>query len=250
MGFPHSVAIKALADCRRCCCICHKFCGSKIELHHIKQRANGGDDSYENCIPLCFNCHADMGKIDPRHPKGHQYSSEELKIHRDNWYHQAQNVCFHLSEDEIHQTDIDLFYKISRIFTQPDLSYWLSTADLAAIHPRDTFNSLQRLIYETDQPFSKFINLEMESLRQVLIDVVEEFLLYKDNNTFIKRIGKDDVCVTRQWIINHENWCPHIDDKNYFVQCQNEAQQLNELASKVWNQYNKFILQGRSLLKL
>ena len=86
MAFPQSVADKAFAACGRRCCICHKFCGQKMELHHIHQRADGGEDTYENCIPLCFDCHADMGKGDPRHPKGKRYSAQELCMHRDNWY--------------------------------------------------------------------------------------------------------------------------------------------------------------------
>ena len=39
MGFPQSVAEKALVACGRCCCICHVFCGTKIELHHINRKA-------------------------------------------------------------------------------------------------------------------------------------------------------------------------------------------------------------------
>ena len=86
MGFPKDVAERALAACGRSCCICRKFCGTKIELHHIKQKAYGGEDTFENCIPLCFDCHADMGKADPKHPKGKHYSERELIMHRDNWY--------------------------------------------------------------------------------------------------------------------------------------------------------------------
>lgn len=86
MGFPQSVSEKALAASGRCCCICHKFCGIKIELHHIKQVADGGEDTFDNCIPLCFDCHADMGKADPKHNKGKRYTEKELKLHRDNWY--------------------------------------------------------------------------------------------------------------------------------------------------------------------
>ena len=91
MGFPETVEVAALAACERCCCICHKFCGTKIELHHIKQKADGGEDTFENCIPLCFDCHADMGKADPRHPKGKHYSAKELIQHRDNWYEKVKN---------------------------------------------------------------------------------------------------------------------------------------------------------------
>ena len=91
MSFPEPVEIAALTACERCCCICHNFCGTKIELHHIKQKADGGEDTFENCIPLCFDCHADMGKADPRHPKGKHYSAKELIRHRDNWYQKVKN---------------------------------------------------------------------------------------------------------------------------------------------------------------
>ena len=91
MSFPEKVEVAALAACERQCCICHKFCGTKIELHHIKQKADGGEDTFENCIPLCFDCHADMGKADPRHPKGKHYSAKELIQHRDNWYEKVRN---------------------------------------------------------------------------------------------------------------------------------------------------------------
>lgn len=40
MGFSDKIQAEALAACERRCCICHKFCGTKMELHHIKQ--NGG----------------------------------------------------------------------------------------------------------------------------------------------------------------------------------------------------------------
>lgn len=86
MGFPKSVEEQALVACGRCCCICHKFCGTKINLHHIKQKADGGEDTFENCIPLCLDCHEDMGKADPKHSTGKHYSENELIMHRDKWY--------------------------------------------------------------------------------------------------------------------------------------------------------------------
>ena len=45
MSFPEAVAAEALAACERRCYICHKFCGRKIELHHIKQKADGENSS-------------------------------------------------------------------------------------------------------------------------------------------------------------------------------------------------------------
>ena len=86
MGFSQNVANKALVKCGRHCCICKRFVGSKIELHHIKPRAEGGSDELDNCIPLCFECHAEVGSYNPNHPKGKKYTESELKGHRDRWY--------------------------------------------------------------------------------------------------------------------------------------------------------------------
>ena len=84
--WPKEVQEKALIACGRKCCICHRFCGTKMELHHIHQEADGGQSDFENCIPLCFDCHSDVGHYNPRHPKGKKYSTGELKGHRDQWY--------------------------------------------------------------------------------------------------------------------------------------------------------------------
>jgi hypothetical protein len=77
---------KALVACGRRCCICHRFCGTKIELHHIIPESKGGEFSLENCIPLCFDCHAEVGHYNPLHPRGTKYTTIELRGHRDRWF--------------------------------------------------------------------------------------------------------------------------------------------------------------------
>jgi len=57
-----------------------------MELHHIVPKYENGTDTFDNCIPLCFDCHADVGSYNPKHPKGRKFTSTELKGHRDNWY--------------------------------------------------------------------------------------------------------------------------------------------------------------------
>src|SRR5438093_10309242 len=86
MPWPDVVKVAALVACGRCCCICHRFCGVKMELHHIRTRSDGGEDTFENCIPLCFDCHADQKSYDFQHPKGNKYTEVELRAHRDAWY--------------------------------------------------------------------------------------------------------------------------------------------------------------------
>jgi len=86
MGFSPDVAEKALVASGRHCCLCRQFKGSKVETHHIVQPSDGGDNSFDNCIPLCFDCHADVKSYNKKHPKGRKFSPSELKSHRDTWY--------------------------------------------------------------------------------------------------------------------------------------------------------------------
>ncbi len=84
--WPNKVKEIVLVSCRRQCCVCHKQCRRNIELHHIVDEASGGESTFENCIPLCFDCHAHAGHYNNKHPRGTKYSPQELRRHRDNWY--------------------------------------------------------------------------------------------------------------------------------------------------------------------
>lgn len=88
MGFKKSEIAKLLVHCHRRCCICHKFCGFKMETHHIKT----GDDNIKNAIPLCFECHAEVAFYNPRHPKGRRYSEDELMGHKKQWLEICKNT--------------------------------------------------------------------------------------------------------------------------------------------------------------
>lgn len=92
MGFPKDVVDLALVATERCCCICHKFCGVRIETHHIRPVSKGGDDSFENCIPLCFDCHAEVGHYNDQHPRGRKFSEGELRKHRDTWFSKVKEM--------------------------------------------------------------------------------------------------------------------------------------------------------------
>ena len=108
MPFPKAVKEQAAVACNRCCCICHEFKGIKLEFHHIKQEADGGENTFENCIPLCFDCHADMGGVSSKHPKGNSYSEKELRMHRDKWYQQC--VANPSNFEEISVADIEALF--------------------------------------------------------------------------------------------------------------------------------------------
>jgi hypothetical protein len=86
MPFDDATKRKVLLWCDRHCCLCKKACGTNIEVHHIVPEAEGGDSTIDNAIPLCFDCHGSIEHYNPKHPKGSNYKSEEIKARREQIY--------------------------------------------------------------------------------------------------------------------------------------------------------------------
>jgi hypothetical protein len=86
MGFRRKVKEQALTAAARHCCVCHRYKGVRIEVHHIVPKSEGGKDDLENAIALCFDCHTDAGHYNPKHPKGTKFRPSELRGARDKWH--------------------------------------------------------------------------------------------------------------------------------------------------------------------
>lgn len=86
MAFSKNIKINVLVAAARHCCVCHRYKGVKVEVHHILPVARGGTDEEENAIVLCFDCHADAGHYNQKHPRGTKFSPEELRHARDMWH--------------------------------------------------------------------------------------------------------------------------------------------------------------------
>jgi hypothetical protein len=85
MPFSRIEVESLLANCHRRCCICHRFCGVKMETDHIDQSAGGGSDSIDNAIAVCFECHAEIHSYNDNHPRGRKFTSGELHKHKSQW---------------------------------------------------------------------------------------------------------------------------------------------------------------------
>ena len=254
MGFPQSVSDAALAACGRRCCICHKFCGTKIELHHIIQVADGGEDTLENCIPLCFDCHADMGRADPRHNKGKKYSEKELIIHRDNWYKsvregkEASDICS-VAGNYICREDKYLYSKITESFKK-NIQYELKNPNYYYPHERNLFQSLDYLLYESDDPSFFFVNKEMEDLRSALFSSIDKFTNELYGNTY--PIGKEMPTknASHGWLLNHgyirEDHF-HKSYKELETEFKDEVDHINASAKELWTTFSKFVKHGKVL---
>lgn len=81
--FKKKDKIQRLLWCDRHCCLCEKSCGVNIEFAHI---ADPQDTDIDNAIPVCYDCHAQIGVYNAQHPKGNKYKSEELKKRREQIY--------------------------------------------------------------------------------------------------------------------------------------------------------------------
>lgn len=77
--------IKILLWCDRHCCLCGKFCGTNIVIHHIETEGENLSE-IDNALPLCLDCHGKVGSYNPEHPVGTKYKVEELKARRDQIY--------------------------------------------------------------------------------------------------------------------------------------------------------------------
>lgn len=104
MGFSQSIKERILLDTARHCCVCHRYKGVKVEVHHIIPESISSDNSYENAISLCFDCHADAGHYNPKHPRGTKFSPNELKKAKDRWIEKVNNneIELPLVKDHFH----------------------------------------------------------------------------------------------------------------------------------------------------
>lgn len=90
-GFDEKDAVELLVACHRHCCVCHRFCGVKMELDHIEPKAESQDHNIENAIPVCFECHAEIHMYNDKHPKGRKFTQQELKQHKAQWLALCKN---------------------------------------------------------------------------------------------------------------------------------------------------------------
>jgi hypothetical protein len=54
-----------------------------MQIHHIIPDADGGSGEYENGIPVCLDCHAE---IESHSNMGRGFTAAELRQHRDHWF--------------------------------------------------------------------------------------------------------------------------------------------------------------------
>jgi len=94
----------------RHCGFCGKQCTTNVEIHHVDK--NCSNNTEDNLIPLCFDCHGELARYNPKHPKGTHYRENEIKSRREQIYEKftikylrqveikISNFVIHLRKDE------------------------------------------------------------------------------------------------------------------------------------------------------
>ena len=54
-----------------------------MQIHHIEPEAGGGSGDFDNGIPVCLDCHAE---IESRSNMGRRFTAAELREHRNRWF--------------------------------------------------------------------------------------------------------------------------------------------------------------------
>jgi hypothetical protein len=234
MSFKDPEATEALVASGRHCCICHRFAGIKIELHHIVLSSEGGDNSFDNCIPLCFDCHADMRSYDHKHPKGKKYTHTELKMHRNNWYEKVKNHSFQ-KEPNNKEGDINLYFEIRAKIT-------INTIEFIANHSfgNDFLRSRLDSVFEYADmmihPDDEFFDQEMETARAEFRHTIREFAEIISTNTF--RDERDERISTPNRGMKYNNHEKYYDT----------VEKMNKLAAKTVEAYHALIRTARRRL--
>jgi hypothetical protein len=63
----------------------------KIETDHIDPVADGGPDTIDNAIAVCFECHAEIHSYNDNHPRGRKFRPAELRGHKEQWLEICKN---------------------------------------------------------------------------------------------------------------------------------------------------------------
>lgn len=86
MPFSPAIRTEVLVDSARHCAVCRRFKNVGVEVHHIQPESEGGLNTIDNAICLCFDCHTAAGHYNDAHPKGTKYSKNELRLAREKLY--------------------------------------------------------------------------------------------------------------------------------------------------------------------
>jgi hypothetical protein len=156
-----------------------------MEVHHIREESEGGDDSADNAIPLCFDCHADMRSYDHQHPKGNKYTESEVKRHRDNWYAKVLGNTGLADKAVTVETDKHVHQLLLKLLPWGRSISFISNNNFAGFaFEKKRLDDLLEFEYHCRNPAFEYIDPDLEGLRKTLLTQVDQFTQTLGENSF------------------------------------------------------------------
>ena len=155
-----------------------------MECHHIIPSEKGGTDTDDNCIPLCFDCHADVQHYNDKHPKGTKFFPEELKARRDEWYTVAVNASTSTTTLRARKADRKTLHAFLKALPSNGSVAFVSGHDFAGLFERAQLDDLWKYSLCFGGPEHEFIDQDLEAKRQELLKHIRCFLEEIGRNAF------------------------------------------------------------------
>lgn len=217
-----------------------------MELHHIKPTAKGGADTYDNCIPLCFDCHADVKAYNPDHPKGRRYTESELRGHRDRWYKKIEESRGVAANPDYIHLDRQLLQQLRGILPSTGSIAFVRDHDYSQPYESSIHDDLREFIEHCKRPEFEFLDADLDGLKADLAARGKEFLVtlgrYVSSDPRPAFIGREGhwYSIPKYFGSDREG-----KENEKFVQ---EFREVNDLAAEVWKTYDALVRLARRKL--
>lgn len=199
ISFSQKIKEDMLVASARHCCVCHRYKGVKVEVHHIIPVDKGGEDTFENGIALCFDCHSDAGHYYAKHPRGTKFSPTELKKHKVTW-----NKI--VKENNIPEyRGVNLIHTVYYVTKNSEVIHEIVNSNLsrfplkdAIVHINDILRFQKHFLrdYESEPGFKRINDYPVEEAKNYLLkypDAVEADENDYPNYLFIRTPKKEEV---------------------------------------------------------
>lgn len=226
--------------CGRRCCLCHKFCGVGMECHHILKAAAGGKDTIDNCIPLCFDCHTEVGHYSNDHPKGTKFSEAELRAHRDSWYAQTKTGISSTAPTNFIDLDRKLYRRIILILRGSNGMIHFRDHDYGERYHVIIDHCLEALLRLRQLPETEFFDTQVEASFSDLISTITEYQKVATNRIWWDTDKTSGI--PREWV-NGDRY-GNLQEERFWE----AVEVMNNAATRIWDSYAQFVRTARRQL--
>lgn len=210
-----------------------------MELNHIVPASSGGEWTLDNAIPLCFDCHAEVGHYNVQHPRGLKFTPTELKLHRDNWYAKVGTSGGPSASEEHKELDRALFRRIARVLPPDGTMLRLCEFGIEGLFTfEDVASDFWAMSDLCRRPDIEFLDEDLETARVQLIVTTTKFLDLLAKYTFKEKTRemRDFSSIPVEW---------SYQDPTLYYQRVGELATLRAEAS---DKFQQFIRAGRRKL--